>query len=184
METTKRGSGIIRRIDDLGRIVIPKEIRRTLHIREGDPFEIFVGDNEVTFRKYSPMGPLLQSARPWIDALAKKTGHRCLFCDTSQVIYASNGAKALNEVMLSDAFIAQMRQRKVWTYSPETDKPIYVMEPDRLPFYVTYINPIIAKGELIGAICFVSDSTNHTWVSGINEDLADMIAQIIANEYE
>ena len=54
-----KATGIVRRIDDLGRVVIPKEIRRTLRIREGDPLEIFTDrDGEVIFKKYSPMGEM------------------------------------------------------------------------------------------------------------------------------
>ncbi len=58
-----KATGIVRRIDDLGRVVIPKEIRRTMRIREGDPLEIFTGPNEeVVFKKYSPIGELSQFA--------------------------------------------------------------------------------------------------------------------------
>ena len=71
-----KATGIVRRIDDLGRVVIPKEIRRTLRIREGDPLEIFT-DNEgqVILKKYSPIGELSSFVKEYADALAQTTGH-------------------------------------------------------------------------------------------------------------
>lgn len=71
-----KATGIVRRIDDLGRVVIPKEIRRTLRIREGDPLEIFVDrDGEVILKKYSPIGELGDFAKEYTDSLAEATGH-------------------------------------------------------------------------------------------------------------
>ena len=67
-----KATGIVRRIDDLGRVVIPKEIRRTLRIREGDPLEIYTAtDGEVIFKKYSPVGELAEFASQYADVLAK-----------------------------------------------------------------------------------------------------------------
>ena len=77
-----KATGIVRRIDDLGRVVIPKEIRRTLRIREGDPLEIYTErDGEVIFKKYSPMGELTESAGQICEALNKSTDHVALVCD-------------------------------------------------------------------------------------------------------
>ena len=82
-----KATGIVRRIDDLGRVVIPKEIRRTLRIREGDPLEIFT-DNEgqVILKKYSPVGELSSFVKEYADALAKATGHITCIADKDQVI--------------------------------------------------------------------------------------------------
>lgn len=69
-----KATGIVRRIDDLGRVVIPKEIRRTMHIREGDPLEIYTAaDGEVIFKKYSPIGELSEFAVQYADVLARAT---------------------------------------------------------------------------------------------------------------
>ena len=74
-----KATGIVRRIDDLGRVVIPKEIRRTQRIREGDPLEIFTtGDGEVIFKKYSPIGELADFAAQYVEVLQKALGHTCL----------------------------------------------------------------------------------------------------------
>ena len=74
-----KATGIVRRIDDLGRVVIPKEIRRTLRIREGDPLEIFTDrEGEIILKKYSPIGELAAFAGMYADSLAKEAG--CLVC--------------------------------------------------------------------------------------------------------
>lgn len=75
-----KATGIVRRIDDLGRVVIPKEIRRTLRIREGDPLEIFTEkDGEVIFKKYSPMGELGEFATQICNSLGRNTGRIAAF---------------------------------------------------------------------------------------------------------
>ena len=85
-----KATGIVRRIDDLGRVVIPKEIRRTLRIREGDPLEIYTEkDGEVIFKKYSPMGDLTDLAAQICDSIVKNTGHIAAVCDRDTIIAAS-----------------------------------------------------------------------------------------------
>ena len=85
-----KATGIVRRIDDLGRIVVPKEIRRTLRIREGDPLEIFTDrDGEIVLKKYSPIGELSQFAGEYAESLAQTTGHLVLITDCDHVVTAS-----------------------------------------------------------------------------------------------
>ena len=82
-----KATGIVRRIDDLGRVVIPKEIRRTLRIREGDPLEIYTEkDGEVIFKKYSPMGDLGEFAGQICEAIGKNTGYIAAVCDRDAII--------------------------------------------------------------------------------------------------
>src|SRR5690606_11016659 len=82
-----KATGIVRRIDDLGRVVIPKEIRRTLRIREGDPLEIFVDrDGEVILKKYSPIGELGDFAKEYAESLHESTGHITMICDRDTII--------------------------------------------------------------------------------------------------
>ena len=82
-----RATGVVRRIDDLGRIVIPKEIRRTMRMREGDPLEIFTGGNgEIVLKKYSVMAELAQFSQGYADSLYKVSGLTCIICDNDQVI--------------------------------------------------------------------------------------------------
>ena len=89
-----KATGIVRRIDDLGRVVIPKEIRRVLRIREGDPLEIFTErDGEVIFKKYSPIGEMSTFAKQYAESLAKASGHVALITDRDVVIAAAGGGK-------------------------------------------------------------------------------------------
>lgn len=94
-----KATGIVRRIDDLGRVVIPKEIRRTLRIREGDPLEIFTDrEGEIILKKYSPIGELAAFAGMYADSLAKEAGCLVCICDMDQVVAASgNGRKEVQE---------------------------------------------------------------------------------------
>ena len=89
-----RATGIVRRIDELGRVVIPKEIRRTLRIREGDPLEIFTDhDGEVVLKKYSPIGEIAAIARDYTDSLYRTLGHVALISDRDAVVSSSGAAK-------------------------------------------------------------------------------------------
>ena len=96
MEETRsmKATGIVRRIDDLGRVVVPKEIRRTLRIREGDPLEIFTDrEGEIILKKYSPIGELGQFAGQYAEAMAQTTGHLVCITDRDHVIAASGTGK-------------------------------------------------------------------------------------------
>jgi AbrB family transcriptional regulator (stage V sporulation protein T) len=89
-----RATGIVRRIDELGRVVIPKEIRRTLRIREGDPLEIFTDhDGEVVLKKYSPIGEIASIAKDYTDSLYRTLGHVALISDRDAVVSSSGAAK-------------------------------------------------------------------------------------------
>lgn len=89
-----KATGIVRRIDDLGRVVIPKEIRRTMRIREGDPLEIFTdNDGEVVFKKYSPVGEMSPFAAQYADVMSRACGLTVLICDRDHVVAAAGGAK-------------------------------------------------------------------------------------------
>lgn len=95
-EKMMKATGIVRRIDDLGRIVIPKEIRRTLHIRESDPLEIFTDrEGQVILKKYSPIGEMTTFAKQYAESLAQVSGHATLIADRDQFIAVSGGCKQL-----------------------------------------------------------------------------------------
>lgn len=153
-----KATGIVRRIDDLGRVVIPKEIRRTLRIREGDPLEIFVDrDGEVILKKYSPIGELGDYAREFAESLHDATGHVALIADRDAVIAVAGAPKKdLVDRRLGQAAEAILRG----------GEPVVVQDPRQKPFpgslladddedarFAAYVvAPILAGGEPIGAV--------------------------------
>ena len=95
-EISVKATGIVRRIDDLGRVVIPKEIRRTLRIRESDPLEIFTDhEGAIILKKYSPIGELGNFAKQYAESLSQVSGHLALIADRDQIIAASRCSASL-----------------------------------------------------------------------------------------
>ena len=109
-----KATGIVRRIDDLGRIVIPKEIRRTLRIRESDPLEIFTDrEGEIILKKYSPIGEMTTFARQYAESLAQVSGHTVLIADRDQFIAAAGGCRNLIGKPLSREMEQQIESRQI-----------------------------------------------------------------------
>lgn len=151
-----KATGIVRRIDDLGRVVIPKEIRRTLRIREGDPLEIFTEkDGEVIFKKYSPMGELSEFAEHICDSLGRSTGRIAAVADRDSII-ALCGApkKALMDKQNSQALDQIMQQRKSYQYSGG-EKVRAVDSVD--DYFLGVATPIISEGDLMGCVMVLMD---------------------------
>ena len=108
-----KATGIVRRIDDLGRIVIPKEIRRTLRIRESDPLEIFTDrEGEIILKKYSPIGEMSTFAKQYAESLAQVSGQMTLIADRDQFIAAAGGCKALLGKSISKALEEAIENRE------------------------------------------------------------------------
>ena len=153
-----KATGIVRRIDDLGRIVIPKEIRRVLRIREGDPLEIFTEkDGEVIFKKYSPMGELGSFAAQLCESLHKTTGAAAAFCDRDTVIAVSGGfRRELLEKRISSALEQMMENRSPYRRENNRDEPAPVAEGVD-GAVVSVAAPIIASGDVMGCVLFVTE---------------------------
>ena len=108
-----KATGIVRRIDELGRVVIPKEIRRTLRIREGDPLEIFTDRDELMLKKYSPIATLERFSEGSAKSLNDLSGYLAVICDTDEVLYASGeGRKEINRKPLSAAIEKILKDRR------------------------------------------------------------------------
>lgn len=149
-----KATGIVRRIDDLGRVVIPKEIRRTLRIREGDPLEIFTDkDGEIILKKYSPIGELGTFAKQYAEALAQTTGHTICISDKDQVIAISGGSKRdFLQKQISKALETAISEREVIIASKEDKRFINITEDDLDEFTSEVVTPIISEGDAIGAV--------------------------------
>ncbi|BFL38755.1 AbrB/MazE/SpoVT family DNA-binding domain-containing protein [Agathobaculum sp. NSJ-28] len=155
-----KATGIVRRIDDLGRVVIPKEIRRTLRIREGDPLEIFTDrDGEVIFKKYSPMGELGTVVAELAEALARTAGMSCAICDRDAVIAAAGGAKKdILEKSISPDLELVMEQRATYERGVGETQDIAITAND--VYNVIVAVPIITDGDVTGCVAFVGEEEN------------------------
>lgn len=149
-----KATGIVRRIDDLGRVVIPKEIRRTLRIREGDPLEIFTDrEGEVILKKYSPIGELGEFAKQYAESLAQSTGHIVCVTDRDQVIAAAGGAKKdFVSRSISHALEEVIDNRTSVVANKGDKKFIPVVDGDSEEYNSQVISPIICEGDAIGSV--------------------------------
>lgn len=149
-----KATGIVRRIDDLGRIVIPKEIRRTLRIRERDALEIFTDrDGEVILKKYSPIADLEDFAQEYADSLFESTGHIALITDRDAYIAVSGtGKKAFLGKSLPEELTEKMESRAVFNSKEAGEHlPITGLEDAN-----QILVPILHEGEVVGSIILLS----------------------------
>ena len=156
-----KATGIVRRIDDLGRVVIPKEIRRTMRIREGDPLEIFTNaDGEVIFKKYSPMAELGAFAGEYCDVLAKTGNLPAIVTDKDYVIAAAGTPKKeLLERRISPELEEIMETRQAYAYSPEEGKRIQPVEG--IEKTAVLAAPILSAGDIVGSVLFLSPDASY-----------------------
>ena len=154
-----KATGIVRRIDDLGRVVIPKEIRRTLRIREGDPLEIFTDrDGGVILKKYSPIEELTDFSKEYCDSLQQVIGHIVLICDKDAFVSVSGAAKKEyidRKVSVELEKIMTERKTVLLDKKGGTVIPLH-NDDDDSTYNSQVIAPIIAEGDEIGAVIILS----------------------------
>ena len=153
-----RATGIVRRIDELGRVVIPKEIRRTLRIREGDPLEIYTDhDGEVVLKKYSPIGELTDFAAEYAETLYKTCGVPAAVCDRDCVVACAGiSKKEYIEKKLSAETEEIIEGRTLYVYSQQKEK-LYLTDDSKGP-HITCAMPIFAEGDVIGCVAALAPS--------------------------
>ncbi|RDY26647.1 AbrB/MazE/SpoVT family DNA-binding domain-containing protein [Romboutsia weinsteinii] len=152
-----RATGIVRRIDDLGRVVVPKEIRKTLRIREGDPLEIFTAkDGEVILKKYSPIGELTEFSQEYAETLGETTGYGVVVTDLDSVISVSKlPKKEYKEKSISDELEHLIENREV-KYAKD-NKILPFHKDDSMEYSSQIIMPIVStSGDCIGSISLVT----------------------------
>lgn len=153
-----KATGIVRRIDDLGRIVIPKEIRRTLRIREGDPLEIFTDrEGEIILKKYSPIEELGKFASQYAESLAQATGHIVVITDKDQFIAVAGTTKKdhINKSISKSLEEAIEGREKILAIQGEKGY-IDMMNEDGHEYASQVIWPIISEGDAIGSVIILS----------------------------
>lgn len=184
-----KATGIVRRIDDLGRVVIPKEIRRTLRIREGDPLEIFVDrDGEVILKKYSPIGELGDFAKEYAESLHEALGHIACIADRDTIIAVSGAPKKefLNKPIGSAVEKVIEERKAVIINNPGEDrycKECSITEEGECKFSSEVIAPIIAEGDPIGAVILASKEPDVK-MGEMELKLAETAAGFLAKQME
>ncbi len=146
-----KATGIVRRIDDLGRVVIPKEIRRTMRIREGDPLEIYTDrEGEVIFKKYSPIGELAAFAGEYAETLHKTCALSVVICDRDAVI-ATAGVprKEYADKPLSEEMEQIIEGRTLFVHR-EGEEAVYAIAEGGMPARCAM--PILSEGDLVGCV--------------------------------
>ena len=185
-----KATGIVRRIDDLGRVVIPKEIRRTLRIREGDPLEIFVDrEGEVILKKYSPIGELGEFAKEYADSLFEATGHIACIADRDTIIAISGASKKeyLNKPV-GPATEQAMEERKTIMITTAVELTACKVcpdneEEDKCKLTSEVIAPIIAEGDPIGAVILMTKDPNVK-MGELETKLVETAAGFLAKQME
>ena len=178
-----KATGIVRRIDDLGRVVIPKEIRRTLRIREGDPLEIFVDrDGEVILKKYSPIGELGDFAKEYAESLFEGTGHITLISDRDTVITVAGASKKeYLEKPIGSLLENSMDARKTVV---ETNTGSYEISKDHPESFSSFVvAPIIAGGDPIGTVVLLNKDESIK-MSQLEIKMAETAASFLAKQME
>ena len=177
---TLKATGIVRRIDDLGRVVIPKEIRRPLRMGEGDPLEIYVDrDGEVILKKYSPIGELGDFAQEYSDSLYETTGHVAIITDRDAVVAVSGGPK---KQWIDRPVVAVVEQAMESRRSMTIRKGEH-SEDEVWDFAMQVIAPIIAEGDPIGAVILGTNETNRQ-MGELELKLCETAAGFLAKQME
>lgn len=182
-----KATGIVRRIDDLGRVVIPKEIRRTLRIREGDPLEIFTDrEGEVILKKYSPIGELSDFASQFAESIHKTSGHITCISDRDTIIAVSGASKKefLEKSLSTDVERVIEEKTTLVVKSPE-EKAISITsdESEERKYTAQVVSPIVSEGDPIGAVMLLSLDPNIR-MGEVEAKLAQSAAGFLGKQME
>jgi len=186
-----KATGIVRRIDDLGRIVIPKEVRRALRLREGDPMEIFVDrEGEVILKKYSPVGELGDFAKEYAESLNETIGHIALITDRDIIIAVAGANKReflskpigkYTEKAMED------RNTSVFNELGGLNNNHHIINMDNndkaYPFKSQLVAPIICQGDILGTVIIASKEENIIF-GEMDIKLAEVAAGFLAKQME
>ena len=180
-----KATGIVRRIDELGRVVIPKEIRRTLRIKEGDPLEIFTDRDELMLKKYSPIATLDKFSKSTARSLNDLSGKLAVICDTDGVLHAfGEGKKELDGKLLSEDMDKILKERRSYTASAsEGGNILPLTNAHEEGVTAQVIVPIVAGGDCLGAVAVLSKEEGAKMDESV-VNLARLTADILANQFE
>ena len=182
-----KATGVVRRIDDLGRVVIPKEIRRTLRIKEGDPLEIFTEKaGEIILKKYSPIGELSEFATEYAETLTKTTGHITCITDKDTVIAVSGTSKKdLLEHNVSSQLekIMDEQEQYLSKENNEISIPITKNEGKEKMYNSQVIYPIVSDGSAIGSVILIAKDPKVK-MTEVEQKLVQSAASFLGKQME
>lgn len=180
-----KATGIVRRIDELGRVVIPKEIRSTLRLKSGDPLEIFTDRDELMLKKYSPIASLERFSEGTAKSLNDLSGHLAIVCDTDEVLFASGaGKRDVTGKAVSKDLDRIMQERKSYVANlSEGGDIVPITDENATAFTAQVIVPIVSNGDCLGAVALVSTEHGAKMEAAVCK-LAQLSATILANQFE
>lgn len=148
-----KATGIVRRVDDLGRVVVPKEIRKTLKIREGDPVEIFTdGQGQIILKKYSPIGEMGDFARAYAEAISQIAGHKVMVTDRERVIAVAGGVRKDYQDKNISHELEEVMEGRTAVNSAKTKKTVSIVEGEDPCSQQQIIYPILCESDVVGSV--------------------------------
>lgn len=173
-----KSTGVVRRVDDLGRIVIPKEIRRTLRIRDGESLEIFVDREMIALKKFSKMTDMDEISKQLVDIVNSVTGQSVFITDRDNFIAASGNlkkkylnkpiSKALEFIMKERSIVVERELHSIELIDSDEEQFAYV------------ISPVIMNGDAIGLVLIVSEQS----IGQVEEKMADVVSKFLGKHIE
>lgn len=177
-----KATGIVRRIDDLGRVVIPKEIRRTQKIREGMPMEIYTNTTgEVILKKYSPVGEMAAIAQTFADTLVEITGLGAAICDTEQVIAISGSAK---KILLNKSISDQLDEVLQSNQPFVTSHGNTILISNDIPAAAIVAYPVVSEGDVMGAIMLIKKEKDSPEIKPETVELVKAASKFLSHQLE
>lgn len=183
-EDCMKATGIVRRIDELGRVVIPKEIRRTLRLKDGDPLEIFTDRDELMLKKYSPIATLEKFSESTTKSLSDLSGYLAVICDTDEILYASGeGRKDFAGKQITEKLEQIMKDRRSYIANLAEGGDIVPLAENNFQATAQIIVPIVAGGDCLGAVSLLTAKEGVRMESDA-VNLCRLTADILANQFD
>jgi AbrB family transcriptional regulator (stage V sporulation protein T) len=178
-----KATGIVRRIDELGRVVIPKEIRRTLRIKEGDPLEIFTDRDELMLKKYSPIATLDKMSEATAKTLHDLSGHTVLICDSDEILAVCGEGRRIVGRHLSREVDKVLKERRSYLADRGEGGNVYpITEEDEGNYQSELIVPIVSEGDCLGAVVLLSVQEGVK-IENAAIKLACLTSEMLANQF-
>ena len=179
-----RDTGMVRRIDELGRVVIPKEIRKTLRIKEGDPLEIYTDKDELVFKKFSPLEPYGVMAENVANSIYQITEKPCIITDTDNVICVSGNSKDIVGKSISQDVESLLKERESIIINREDGgKTFPIFKGEDLKTENMVVVPIISNGDCFGSVAIISNEKTKR-IKPEEIKVVQLGAMLLSNQFD